>query len=49
MDFLKDFEIPTLNDDQNVEVVPEEGERFSLKNLINILIEFINKIIKFEF
>ncbi len=45
---LDNFEIPVLNDDQNVEIKTEE-EIFSLKNLINLIIEFINKLIKFEF
>ncbi len=45
---LENVVIPELNDDQNVEIKTEE-EIFSLKNLINLIIEFINKLIKFEF
>ena len=44
MDFLKDFQLPTLGDDADVQV-----EGFSIKTIINAIIEFINKIIKFEF
>ena len=36
--------IPTLGDDADVTV-----DGYSIKNLINIIIEFINKLIKFEF
>ena len=44
MDFLNGFELPKLGEDADVTV-----EGFSIKNLINILIDFINKIIAFEF
>lgn len=46
---LDNFQIPELNDDQNVEIEKEDGSLLSIKNLLNILIAFINKIIKFEF
>lgn len=46
---IDNIQIPTLNDDQNVEIVKEDGSLLSIKNLINIIIEFINKLIKFEF
>lgn len=47
---LENIVIPELGEDADVIVKDEEGTfLFSLKNLINILIEFINKIIKFEF
>lgn len=47
---LDNFQIPTLGEDADVVVKnEEEGLAISLKNLLNILIEFINKIIKFEF
>ena len=43
------FEIPALGEDADV-VVKNEGEAlFSLKNLINILIAFLNKLIAAEF
>ena len=41
---IKDIVIPSLGDDQDVAV-----NGFSIKNIINIIIEFINKLIKFEF
>ena len=44
MDFLKDFEIPAIGEGSDVKV-----EGFSIKVLLNIIIDFINKIIKFEF
>lgn len=44
MDFLKDFQIPTLGDDADVTV-----EGFSIKNIINAIIAFINKIFAAEF
>ena len=46
------FEMPTIPElgaDQDV-IVKNEGEfLFSLKNLINIFIDFLNKLIKAEF
>jgi len=45
---LKDIVIPSLGEDQDV-VVSGEDFAFSLKNLINLIIDFINKLIKFEF
>lgn len=36
--------IPSLGDDADVKV-----EGFSIKNIINMIIDFINKLIKFEF
>lgn len=45
-----DYQIPALENDVIVEVT--EGEvkgTFSLKDLINVIIEFINKLLKFEF
>ena len=36
--------IPTLGEEADVTV-----DGYSIKNLINIIIEFINKLIKFEF
>ena len=44
MDFLKDFELKAP--DVEVEV---EGEIISLYDLLQIIVDFINKIIKFEF
>ena len=44
MDFFKDFQLPTLGDDADVEV-----EGFSIKTIINAIIAFINQILKFEF
>ena len=44
MDFLNGVQIPALGDDADVKV-----EGFSIKGLLNILIDFINKILKFEF
>lgn len=41
---IKEIVIPELGDDADVKV-----EGLSIKNLINILIKFINKLIKFEF
>ena len=41
---IKDIVIPTLGDDADVTV-----EGFSIKAIINAIIEFINKLIKFEF
>ena len=41
---IKEIVIPELGDDAD-----GKDEGFSIKNLINILIEFINKLIKFEF
>lgn len=41
---IKDIVIPELGDDADVKV-----EGFSIKNIINIIIAFINKLIKFEF
>ncbi len=45
---IKDIVIPSLGDDADV-VVSGEDFTFSLKNIINLIIEFINKLIKFEF
>lgn len=47
---LNEIVIPELGEDADVVVKDEEGTfLFSLKNLINIIIEFINNLIKFEF
>lgn len=47
---LENIVIPELGDDADVVVKnEEEGIAISLKNLINIIIAFINKLIKFEF
>lgn len=47
---LNEIVIPELGEDADVVVKDEEGTfLFSLKNLINIIIDFINKLIKFEF
>ena len=43
MDFLKDFQLPTLGDDSDVTV-----DGFSIKGIINAIIEFINRILKNE-
>ncbi len=45
---LDEIKIPSLGDDADVEIKTEE-EQFSIKALINLIIEFINKLIKFEF
>lgn len=45
---LNEIVIPSLGEDADV-VVSGEDFSFSLKNLINLIIEFINKLIKFEF
>ena len=42
--FLKNFQLPTLGEDADVTV-----GGFSIKDIINEIIAFINKIIKFEF
>lgn len=45
-----DYQVGTLDKDVIVEVT--EGDvkgTFNLKDLINIIIEFINKLLKFEF
>ena len=42
--FLDNFQLPTLGEDADVKV-----EGFSIKAIINAIIEFVNKIIKFEF
>ncbi len=47
-----DFELGLLDQDVKVDVKDEEGtlvERFSLQALINVIIDFINKLLKFEF
>lgn len=41
-----DYQVPALDKDVVVEL---EDESFSLMDLINIIIEFINKLLKFEF
>lgn len=41
---FEEIVIPSLGEDADVTV-----EGFSIKNLINIIIEFINKLLKFEF
>jgi hypothetical protein len=41
---IKEIVVPELGEDQDVTV-----EGFSIKNIINIIIAFINKLIKFEF
>lgn len=40
--------IPELGEDKDVEIKTEK-EQFSLKDLINVIIAFINKLIRFEF
>lgn len=46
-----DFELGIIEEDVIGKVTDEDGneEWFNLKNLLNIIIEFINKLIKFEF
>lgn len=46
-----DYQIDNLDKDVVVKVEDEDGvaEWFNLKNLINIIIDFINKLLKFEF
>ena len=44
---LDNIQIPEQNEDVNVEV--KEGIFVNLKDIINVLIAFINKLIKFEF
>lgn len=47
-----DFELGTLDQDVVVDVKDENDavvEQFSLQALINLIIDFINKLIKFEF
>ncbi len=48
---MSDFELGYVEEDVVVKVEDEDGatEWFNLKNLLNIIIEFINKLIKFEF
>ncbi len=46
---LANFQIPELTVDQNVEIETEKEGLISIKNLLNILIRFINKIIAMEF
>ena len=41
-----DYQVGTLDKDVILEV---DGEQFSIQKLINIIIEFINKLLKFEF
>ena len=41
-----DYQVPALDKDVIVEV---EEESFSIKDLINLIIDFINKLLKFEF
>ena len=41
-----DYQIDKLDKDVVVKV---EEEEFSIMNLINIIIDFINKLLKFEF
>ena len=41
---LDNIQIPVLGDDADVKV-----EGFSIKGILNVLIDFINKILKFEF
>ena len=41
---LNEIVIPSIGEDADVKV-----EGFSIKNILNIIIEFINKLIKFEF
>ncbi len=43
-----DFQLGYIGEDKDVEIKTEE-EQFSIKSLINLIIEFINKLIKFEF
>ncbi len=48
-----DFQIPTIENDVLADAHEHEGKTFEIgvnfKNLINAIIEFINKLIKFEF
>lgn len=49
---MSDFQIDALDKDVIVNATDDEGnvvETFSIKDLINIIIEFINKLIRFEF
>lgn len=46
---IKDIVIPELGEGQDVEVLAGEEGYVSLKKLINIIIDFINKLIRFEF
>ena len=41
---IKDIEIPAIGEDKDVFV-----KGFSIKNIINLIIDFINNLIKFEF
>lgn len=41
-----DYQVPALENDVVIKV---EEEQFSIKSLINLIIEFINKLLKFEF
>ena len=43
-----EIKIPALSEDQDV-VVTVADKTFSIKGLIDLLINFINMIIKFEF
>lgn len=48
-----DFQIPVLKDDVLADAHEHEGKTFEVgvnfKDLINAIIEFINKLIRFEF
>ena len=45
-----DYQIGYVEDDVVVKVETEDAtEEFSIKTLINLIIEFINKLLKFEF
>ena len=46
---FEEIVIPSLGEDQDVEVKFDDNGFVSLKELINILIDFINKLLKFEF
>lgn len=43
-----DFELGYIGEDKDVQIKIED-EQFSIKSLINLIIEFINKLLKFEF
>ena len=47
MEILDNIQIPEVDKDVNVEV--KEGILVNLKELLNVIIAFINSLIKFEF
>ncbi len=46
-----DFELGFVEEEVVIKVENEDGtyEKFSIKDLLNIIIDFINKLLKFEF